>query len=136
MRRCVLLLLAASSLALAPAPRPKPGPSEVDLKRLQGTWIGQGDLVARFKGDTLTYYRGGELVTQYRITLNASMRPRSMDLVGIGGGAKDGRRYFCIYELDGDRLLTACNGWDEGRPTAFEGKGKGRAVEPFQREKN
>ena len=135
MRICMLLLLAASSLAFAPAPRSKPGPNEVDLKRLQGTWIGPGNLVARFQGDTLTYYRGGELVTQYRTTLDASARPKSLDLVGIGGCAKDGRRYGCIYERDGDRLRTACNGWDEGRPTAFEGQGKGRAVEPFQREK-
>jgi uncharacterized protein (TIGR03067 family) len=134
MRRRVILLLAAASLAFAPAPLPKPGPNDKDLKGLQGTWIGPGNLVARFEDDTLRYYRGGELVRSYRITINALVRPKAMDLVGIGAD-KDRLRYFMIYNLDGDTLKTSSNGWDEPRPTAFEGKGRGRAVEFFQRKK-
>jgi uncharacterized protein (TIGR03067 family) len=90
--------------------------------------------VARFEGDTLRDYRGGELVRSYRVTLNALARPKAMDLVSIGAD-KDRLRYFIIYDLDGDALKTSSNGWDEPRPTVFQGKGRGRAVEPFQRKK-
>ena len=124
---------AVLSLAFAPAPQPKPGPNDKDLKGLQGTWVA-GGLVARFEGDTLRYYRGGELVRSYRVTVNALARLRAMDLVSIGAG-KDRLRYYLIYDLDGDTLKTSSNGWDEPRPTAFQGKGRGRVVESFQRKK-
>jgi uncharacterized protein (TIGR03067 family) len=134
MRRLTLpLALALLSLSFAPAPLPKPGPKDKDLKGLQGTWVGPGDLVARFEGDTLRYYRGGELVRSYHITVNPLARPKQMDLVGIG--ADKGLRYYYVYDLDGDTLKTSSNGWDEPRPTAFQGKGRGRAVESFQRKK-
>jgi uncharacterized protein (TIGR03067 family) len=138
MRPCVLLLLAAASLAFAPAPQPKTGPNEKDLKRLQGVWQGveSRELESRVKGDTLSYYRDGKLVTAYRITLDATTRPRSLDLVGIGGGARDGRAYRCIYEIDGDTLRTASNGWSEPRPSSFDGPGKGRDYEAFRRKKH
>jgi uncharacterized protein (TIGR03067 family) len=136
MRPCVLLLLAAS-LAFAPAPLAKPGPTEKDLKRLQGVWQGveSRELEARVEGDKLSYYRDGKLVTAYRIALDAAQRPRSLDLVGIGGGARDGRTYRCIYEIDGDTLKTASNGWSEPRPRTFDGPGKGRDTETFRRKK-
>jgi len=131
MRFCVLLFVAAS-LAFAPAPFPRPGSSEKDLKLLQGTWFGPGDLVARFERNTLSYYRGGKLVCTYRITLNASAQPKAMDLVGIGDAR---RRYYITYDLHGDFLKTSGNGWHEPRPAAFEGKGKGRDLELLQRTK-
>ena len=131
--RLVALSLALLSLAFAPAPLPKAGPKDMDLKGLQGTWIGPGNLVARFEGDTLRYYRGGELVRSYRISIDPSARPRQMDLVGIG--ADKGLRYYYVYDLDGDTLKTSGNARDEPRPTAFEGKGRGRGVEFFQRKK-
>ena len=46
-----------------------------------------------------------------------------------------GERYEIIYDLDKDTLKTSSNGWDEPRPSAFGGKGRGRAVEFFQRKK-
>src|SRR3954452_444422 len=116
------LAFALLSLSFAPAPLPKPGPNDKDLKGLQGTWIAGGNLVARFEGDTLRYFRGGELVRSYRVTVNAQARPKAMDLVSTGAD-KDRLRYFIIYDLDGDTLKTSSNGWDEPRPSAFEGKG-------------
>jgi uncharacterized protein (TIGR03067 family) len=130
MRRRVILLLAAASLAFAPAPFPKPERSDKDLKQLQGTWIGPGDLVARFERNTLSYYRGGKLVCSYRITLNAAAQPKAMDLVGIGDAR---RRYSIIYDLHGDTLKTSGGGSQDPRPAAFEGKGKGRDLEILRR---
>jgi uncharacterized protein (TIGR03067 family) len=130
MRPCLVLLLASASLAFAPAPFPKPGSNAKDLNQLQGTWVGPGDLVARFEQNKLSYYRGGKLVCSYRITLNAAAQPKAMDLDGISDAR---RRYYVIYELQGDTLKTSGGGSQEPRPKAFEGQGKGRDLEILRR---
>jgi uncharacterized protein (TIGR03067 family) len=132
MRPSVLLLFASASLAFAPAPFPKSESSHKDLNLLQGTWFGPGDLVAHFKHNTLSYYRGGKLVCSYRITINAAAQPKAMDLVGISDAS---RVYYIIYDLDGDVLKSSGNASREPRPAAFEGKGKGRDLEILQRTK-
>src|SRR4051794_7918673 len=92
--RTTLIIAAALTLGFAPLPRMK-----AELERLQGSWV-SGDLEARFEGDRLTYLRGGRMVTAYRFTLDARANPKRLDLVGIGGGAADGRTYQSIYRLD------------------------------------
>ena len=112
-------LLAVLCLAFAPAPFPKPARGKSDLERLKGSWFGDGGLEARFDGDRLTYYRNGELVNVYRVTLNAAATPKAIDLKGIGGGAADGRSYLGIYRLEKDTLQMYSRGWSEVRPTTF-----------------
>src|SRR4051812_28901308 len=98
MRR-VVPLLAVLPLAFAPAPPPRLSGGELDLKRLQGSWFGAGGLEARFERDRLSYYRAGELINVYRVTLDASSKPASYRLKGIGGVASDGRVYRGIYRI-------------------------------------
>ena len=138
MCRCLALFcLAFLSLSFAPAPifRPKPDPNKIDLGLLQGSWLGQGDLEARIEKDRLTYYRNGKMVTAYRVTVNARTDPKSLDLVGIAGGADDGRTYLTIYRLGPKSLTTCSNGWKEPRPGAFTGPKGGRFVEAYDRKK-
>jgi uncharacterized protein (TIGR03067 family) len=117
--RSILLLIAVLSPALAPVPFPKPGQGKSELERLQGSWLGDGGLEARFDGDRLTYYRNGEMVNVYRVTLNALAAPKAINCKGIGGGAADGRSYLGIYKLEKDKLQLYSRGWGEVRPTTF-----------------
>ena len=94
-----------------------------------------GGLEARIEKDRLTYFRDGKMVTGYRISVNASTNPKSLDLVGVAGGADDGRTYLTIYRLGPDSLTTCSNGWKEPRPTAFEGAKNGRFLENYTRKK-
>ena len=94
-----------------------------------------GGLKARIEKDRLTYFRDGKMVTGYRISVNASTNPKSLDLVGVAGGADDGRTYLTIYRLGPDSLTTCSNGWKEPRPTAFEGAKNGRFLENYTRKK-
>jgi uncharacterized protein (TIGR03067 family) len=136
--RYIFILWGATlTLGFAPAPvfKPKPDPSAIDLARLQGSWMAAGGLEARIEKDRLTYYRDGKLVTGYRITVNATTDPKSLDLVGVAGGAIDGRTYLAIYSLGPDSLTTCSNGWKEPRPAAFTGPKVGQFVEAYQRKK-
>jgi uncharacterized protein (TIGR03067 family) len=113
--RTGLIIVAALTLGFAPLPRVK-----TDTDRLKGAWV-SGELEARFEKDRLTYYRRGERVNVYRITLDETATPKRYVLVGIGGGAADGRRYSGIYRLDKDELRMAARGWGEPRPDGFVG---------------
>ena len=102
MCRCLTLFcLVLLTLGFAPGPvfKPKQDQKGTDLQRLQGTWIGPKGLEARFEKDRLTYFRNGKLVTVYQVIVNASTEPKSIDLVGVAGGADDGRTYLIIYRL-------------------------------------
>jgi uncharacterized protein (TIGR03067 family) len=123
--RTSLIIMATLSLGLAPLPRMK-----TDADRLQGSWV-SGELEARFEKDRLTYYRGGNLVNVYRITIEPKATPNRYDLVGIGGGAADGRKYSGIYRLDKDELRMASRHSDEQRPDRFDSPGV--HVETFTR---
>ena len=136
MCRCLALsCFVFLSLGFAPAPvfRPKQDPNVIDLELLQGRWMGQGGLEARIEKDRLTYYRDGKMVTAYRVIVNARSEPKSLDLVGIAGGADDGRTYLTIYRLGPNSLTTCSNGWKEPRPAAFKGPTGGRFVEAYAR---
>jgi len=128
MRACrsVLLLFAVVlSLAFAPAPLhraerrgPAPGP----------------DMVGEWQGLTITSthlsYRPG---CTYELRLDRTARPAKYDITGYAGGGTAGANWLGIYKVEGDVLTICYNPADRGRPTAFEGPGKGAFTEVYRR---
>lgn len=124
------LLIVFASLAFAPAPFPRTErKSKLYAPSIQGTW--QGGSTIEITPTQLNYHPGPGSI-QYVLTLNAHAHPATYDLtrVGKGGGGAD---YLGIYKVDGDTLTLCYNGAGSGRPTAFEGQGKGSFTEVYKR---
>src|SRR4051812_26155940 len=117
MRKHLTSLLAAASLlslAFAPAPLPKPPralDAQDDLKKLQGAWsviagpTGKGrqpkdDMQVVFAGNRMTFRRGGAVVTDWTITLNAKATPKGIDMKRVFPVAP--LTILAVYGLDGD----------------------------------
>src|SRR4051794_38902900 len=130
MTRSVMTVLIAM-LLLAAGPAGKDTSAEDDVAKLQGTWQavtverGDGPLTAKacmgilvtFQDDTFTARREGFTVAEGVFKVNASRKPKSIDLV------MEKQKVFGIYEVTADSL-TICVGEKPkgGRPKAFEAK--------------
>jgi uncharacterized protein (TIGR03067 family) len=103
-----------------------------EQKALQGKWLlTSGDIggtkfpEATLKTITLTITgdkyvtKVGEVTDQGTLKLDASMKPKAMDIVGTQGPNK-GKKMLAIYELDGDTLRICYDLTGKARPTEFK----------------
>jgi uncharacterized protein (TIGR03067 family) len=122
MRR-VLLPLALVSMAFAPAPlrAPKPGSAAEDAKALQGSWLAEEGVGATFKGDILSFSTRLGPGVSYRVKLDPSSKPRSIDLK-VASEKGDGRVILGIYSLEKDVFKLCCTESGRIRPRALEAK--------------
>ena len=93
----------------------------------------------RVRGVTRLLIRPGRLTYNpetspfaYALTLDATKKPATYDIKGIAGGAT-GAAFLGIYRVDGDVLTLCYHTASQGRPTAFEGPGKGAFTEVYKR---
>jgi uncharacterized protein (TIGR03067 family) len=121
--RHILSLVAVLLLGLAPAPpdRPKTNRSAEDVKALQGSWTCEEGLQATFEGDRLSFATRRGPGLSYRVKLDASARPRSIDLTGTDDRSVH-QAILGIYSLEKDVLKLCCTRPGEGRPRSFEAK--------------
>jgi uncharacterized protein (TIGR03067 family) len=132
MRRVVLtLLVALPPLAFAPAPFPKSKRQERPAApTMEGLWRRGGGGTVRI---TLTSWTnnpemGGPPLFDVRADPRAS--PAAFELSMHGAAAPSLRG---IYKVEGDKLTICYNNALRGRPTAFDGPGKGTGTEVFTR---
>ena len=140
--RTTALCLAVLALAFAPAPLPRPdrGKPEDDLAKLQGDWsrvsykgrAEQPPLTFRVAGDRTHYLPWAD--TAWIIKLDATRRPRRIDLVRVGDPAEF---YRGVYRLEGDRFtyLIENNVSEAERPTDFASPPRGAWVAVYERKK-
>jgi uncharacterized protein (TIGR03067 family) len=134
--RTTVLALAATYLALAahaaPAPLPRPDPTKEDLKKMQGTWVQvrpRGDIRVEITEARIQWWtRGGSLMTEWAIKLDATRKPKALDGAALGINM----RWRAIYRLEGD-TLTICYHTSR-RPAKFVSSPADRVwVEVFKR---
>jgi uncharacterized protein (TIGR03067 family) len=127
MRR-FMLLLALLSLAFAPIPKPKPDKREgADVaKQVEGTWQGPYDRLRIDKG------RMRFATVEYALTIDTTKRPWAYDITRKGDARE---RYLGIFKVEGDTLILSYDTAERGRPTAFEGAGRGAFREVYRRVK-
>jgi uncharacterized protein (TIGR03067 family) len=77
----------------------------------------------------MTYHPNTTTPIRYALVIDGTKRPATYDLSGIGTGAK----FLGIWRLEGDTLTLCYNSFGLGRPTAFEGPGKGTFTEVYRR---
>lgn len=127
-RFVALILLMALSLAFAPAPfgkaerRPKP-PSG-----MEGLWQGESRLL--ITATRLTYHPH-ESPIAYVLAVDVSVKPMTYDIRSVS--RTDERwDYHGIFKVEGD-TLTLCYNAAGGRPSSFDGPGKGTFTEVYRR---
>jgi uncharacterized protein (TIGR03067 family) len=141
--RKAIAVLAVAALGFAPAPLPKPDPSQVDLKKLQGTWVVVSDryeggaksdpgLKAVVAGDRLTYIQDGKPMLPWVLTLDARQSPKTLDM-RISGRADRGALCRAVYSLEGDTLKLSHNGNWKDRPKDMTGTAPGTYLRVFKR---
>ncbi len=123
----VLLLLTSSVHTAEP---------EGDLKALQGTWLiedaklGGRDHKEDFKGmklivtDDKYVIDFGENSDKGTIKIDATQKPKHIDLTTREKGPFKGRTLPGLYELKDDTVVLCLNSEKPDRPTAFEAKAK------------
>jgi uncharacterized protein (TIGR03067 family) len=132
------LLAFVGAMAFAPAPLPRPnrgGMGGKDAVEIAGYWQveehkGRPEVVLLITPNRLKYHPDNPEAIEYVIRVNPSARPPTYDLRSTW---KPGQDYLGIYRLDGDVLTLCYNAADRGRPTAFEGPGRGACIEVFTR---
>ena len=120
-----------------------------DMEKLQGDWaafsmvrdgmsIPRDDAQAFFrsvKGDKYTVFRYDEAVNKWSFTIDATMKPKTMDVTPEGTDDK-AKASLGIYEFDGDKLKVCFAMPGKDRPTEFASKeGSGHALTVWEREK-
>jgi uncharacterized protein (TIGR03067 family) len=145
MRPALVLLMTLGFLAAEPA---KEDPGRKDLEKMQGDWasvsmtkdgfqLEADDAQAYFrtvKGDQFTVFRYEKPVSKGTFKLDATKKPKEMDVQVAAGGKS--LSVLGLYEVEGDtlRLCFAAPGKD--RPKAFEAKeGSGHTLTVWAREK-
>ena len=129
--RTGLLLLALLSLAFAPAPFPR---RQRPQARLEGRWLlvtgPNRGVEMLIEPARMTFLHRSPVV--YRLTLDAQKRPARYDIAYPG---RSEAAFLGIYKVDGDTLVLCSNLAGHGRPTAFEGLGRGSSIEVYKRVK-
>jgi uncharacterized protein (TIGR03067 family) len=122
---------------------PAPFDEKEALKQLQGTWRvvslkmeGQHQTPEKPpKSITVVGNKLNGMGSQLVITLDASKKPKWLDLTEIGQGREPVRG---IYEVEGDTLrlcFSLLPGQESNRPSGFETKNKNTGVTNFKRAK-
>src|SRR5438874_11389922 len=126
MRR-FLPLLVLLSLAFAPAPFPRTQRQSAPAlaPTMEGSWRSQRPMQV-----SATHVIFGEPSAPPYCTVSSdrSARPATFDLVELVGQAQ----WQGIYKVEGDTLTICYNQARFGRPTAFDGPGKGQHTEVFK----
>jgi hypothetical protein len=122
----VPLVFALLSLGFAPAPLPRKAPPAALAPSMEGCWEGEyGELEVTATHWTHT---AGASVTS-RLVVDRTTCPPRFDLL-----EEDGRpKTLGIYCVEGGVLTINYSRAEFGRPTAFEGRGKGRRSQTYKR---
>jgi uncharacterized protein (TIGR03067 family) len=130
----VLPLLAILSFGFAPVPPFRPKPLTKELKTLQGRWLTSDGVEATIEGDRLSLSIRRDPGGSFRLKLDSSTSPKSIDLTQLEG--KDEVRTIpCIYILESDELKLCYGTPGQERPLAFETNGVDCGVITFKRMK-
>jgi uncharacterized protein (TIGR03067 family) len=123
----VTIALALLSLGFAPAPFPRPGRWAAASPSMEGAWHSNRPMLV-----TATHVTFGDASAPpySRLALNRAARPATFDLVALRG---DEVWWLGIYKVEGGTLTICYNVATRGRPTAFDGPGKGQHTEVFKR---
>ena len=120
-----LLFAAVLSLAFAPAPLPR---AERRGPALGPDMVGEWSRL-KITATHLSYSPG----CTYELRVDRAARPARYDITGYAGGGTAGADWLGIYKVEGDVLTLCYNPAKQGRPTAFEGPGKGQFTETYRR---
>jgi uncharacterized protein (TIGR03067 family) len=129
MRVLALLALALAGLGhAAPAPLPRSQRrAAVVSPSMEGSW--RSDRPMQVSASHVTF--GDVSAPPYcTVAFGRSARPATFDLLPLQGGAA---MWLGIYKVEGDTLTICYNRASSGRPTDFDGPGKGQHTEVFQR---
>jgi uncharacterized protein (TIGR03067 family) len=144
----MLPALMVTTVLLA-APRGAVDVTAQDKKKLQGTWTVAAHtangkaLPAKalagwrltVAGDKMTTRDGSELLDEATCRLDASVKPRAVDL-RLTAGPDKGKLVLGIYKLEGDTLTVCVAEPDRPRPTEFASRaGSGHMLFVFKRVK-
>jgi uncharacterized protein (TIGR03067 family) len=124
------VMVLPTSMALLQA-----GDDQSDLDRMQGTWevvalIEKGKETPQAELDALTIViakdlfttlEKGEPVVKYRIKLDPTKKPKTIDFTHLAEKEKD-KTEPGIYQLEQGLLKLVLDEDKKGRPTVFEGK--------------
>jgi uncharacterized protein (TIGR03067 family) len=136
-----------ASLTCQQAVDPEPKGKETvkrELRKLQGTWrrvrVALEGEAKRYEhevritvvGDRLQSVEDGKTLSEWRIKLNPTERPKPFDLTALT--VNKGKRVLGIYELAGDKLTIAFHNSGK-RPRAFTSKRTGVWLEVYERVK-
>jgi uncharacterized protein (TIGR03067 family) len=131
--RCVTLILITASLAFAPAPfaRTARGPKTAPTS-MEGEWLGGSRLL--ITATRLTYHPY-ESPVAYVLRVNTKVSPMTYDIRSVSK-SEEAWDYQGIWRVEGDTLTLCYNGAAaRGRPTSFDGPGKGTFTEVYRRVK-
>jgi uncharacterized protein (TIGR03067 family) len=120
-----------------------------DMEKMQGDWAAvsmvrdgmpfpKDDAQSFFrtvKGDKYTVFHFSEAVNQGTFTIDASKKPKTMDVLPERTDDKS-KAILGIYEFEGDKLKVCFGAPGKDRPAEFESKeGSGNALTVWEREK-
>jgi uncharacterized protein (TIGR03067 family) len=87
------------------------------------------------KRDEVTTTMGGQVFFTAKITIDPSIKPKTIDYQMIEGFTK-GKKQLGIYELDGDTFKSCFGAPESERPADFTSKpGDGRTLSVWKRQK-
>src|SRR5262249_24211703 len=87
------------------------------------------------KGDRMTYLRGGQMLTDWAITLDPRANPPTFTMKRVGGPGKGEAPLKGIYPLDGPSLKPPHNGAGKPAPANFLNQPPGSWLMVLQRQK-
>lgn len=133
-RAALVAAVVIGPVEAAPQPKPQAPTAATELERMQGTWdydsqtIGGSEISAKDRASiwievdgevmTKTGRAGGRL--RYKITLDPSAAPRTIDLVSIEHPSGKTFTHKGIYEWDGKLLRLCFDNTGKDRPKEFK----------------
>jgi hypothetical protein len=126
--RLALLPVVLLTLAFAPAPLAKP-PRRAAPGSIEGLWQSRYWRV-EVTATRMSYDPGSRAQSDWDLKLDRGAARGAFDLYRAGAWKWTG-----LYRVEGDTLTLSYGPPAEGRPTAFDGPGRGRFVETYQRVK-
>jgi uncharacterized protein (TIGR03067 family) len=149
--RTFALVFTATFLGLtvhgAPAPLPKPDPSKDDWKKIQGAWdyvgcrmagrdvaVTPGELWMVITKDRITVnIAGSGVMNDWTYTLDASKKPKTLDMKSRIGGFPNG--LSGVYVLEGDSFKCCHNNGVGDSPADLSAAGASQRLDVWKRRK-